>query len=290
MYRFFFLLSKGIKDLGINKGQQAVTLLGLTLVLFLGLLILLSVYNLQEQVLAEKGRLSFQVYWESTADEEKVQKQWESLREREDIASVTTYTQEEALQSLESGLGDMDLQWLESDNPLPATAIVHMDLPEEAPEAAAREMIGDIEAREGVQRVSMSMDRLREAGAWSRISGTLFYPLAGGLIFLIGLMMANTFKLTLYNKREEVEVLWLVGAGRWFIQLPVLVGAVFQSFVAGAIALGLVGLTCGFLNELLHVPPIWIQLRFFPPEYILMLFGGLLVVSILSSWAAIREF
>ena len=289
MYRIWFLLAKGIKDLTLNKWEQLLTFLGLSLVLFLGLLLLMGMFNLRQQVLGQKGEMSFQVYWESGSDLSGVKKQWQAIRKREGVLSITTYTPKQALESLGSSLGSGDLGWLESDNPLPPTALVRVDLPAESPEEAARELMADIEEGAGVDRISADSERLREAGTWSRISKRIFYPSLGGLVFLMAVIIANTFKLTLYTKQEEVEVLWLIGAGRWFIQLPILIGALIQALAATGLALGLLKATQHSLNSLLNTPPLWLRLHFLPLQHIAGLSGILLLVALLSSWVAIHR-
>ena len=289
MNRVVYLLGKGIRDLGVNKWEQGVTLVALTLLLFLGLLFLLVVFNVRQQVVSRQGEMSFEVYWQASAGPEEVTKQWRQLRDRDMVRSLSTYTQGEALESLSDALGEADLDWLKGNNPLPPTAVVRVSLPENAPRERVRELVADLESRSGVQRVSVNSEQLRRASTWTRLSGKAFYPFLAGVGFLLALIMGNTFKLTLYSKREEVEVLRLVGAGRWFIQLPLFVGAVAQAVTGGLLALGLLKLTQSFLNEVLNVAPLWIELEFLSMGHIAAFFGVLLGVALLSSWVAIRE-
>ncbi len=289
MNRVVYLLGKGIRDLGVNKWEQGVTLVALTLLLFLGLLFLLVVFNVRQQVVSRQGEMSFEVYWQASAGPEEVTKQWRQLRDRDMVRSLSTYTQGEALESLSDALGEADLDWLKGNNPLPPTAVVRVSLPENAPRERVRELVADLESRSGVQRVSVNSEQLRRASTWTRLSGKAFYPFLAGVVFLVALIMGNTFKLNLYSKREEMEVLRLVGAGRWFIQLPLFVGAVAQAVTGGLLALGLLKLTQSSLNEVLNVAPLWIELEFLPLEHMATFFGSLLGVAVLSSWVAIRD-
>ncbi|MCF8029740.1 MAG: permease-like cell division protein FtsX [Desulfohalobiaceae bacterium] len=289
MNRLVFLLGKGLRDLGINKWEQGITLVALTLLLFLGLLFILAMFNVRQQVLSRQGQLSFEIYWDSSASLKKVRKQWDAISKKDYVVSLTQYTPQEALDSLSEGLGEVDLQWLKGNNPLPPTAVVTVELPKSSPRESVRGLIGDIESMPGVDRASLSSKRLRRASTWTRLSGRIFYPFLAGIIFLVSLIMANTFKLTLYTKQEEVEVLRLVGAGRWFIQMPIFVGAIVQALISGALALVLLKAAQNSLNQLLNVPPLWLELHFLPAQHITIFFGVLLGVALLSSWVAIRE-
>lgn len=287
--RIAFLLGKGVRDLGVNKWEQGVTLAALTLLLFLGLMVVLVVFNVRQQVQSKQGELSFEVYWNSSSGMKDVHKQWEWLEDKELVASVATYTPSEALNTLSEGLGDLDLAWLESDNPLPPTAVVHVELPREAPRESVRELVREIEGKTGVSRVSLNSEELRRASMWTKLSDRVFYPSIAGVVFLVAIIMGNTFKLTLFSKREEVEVLRLIGAGRWFIQLPLFVGAIIQAAIGGGLALALLRIAQNALNRFLDVPPLWLEINFLPLQHIAVFFAGLLAVAIASSWVAIRD-
>ncbi len=287
--RITFLLDKGIRDLWANKWEQGVTLVALTLLLFLGLMFILVVFNVRQQVLSRQGELSFEVYWESSVSLEQVKGQWEELEQKGLVQSVSTYTPQQALESLSRGLGNVDLSWLRPQNPLPPTAMVRVRLPRTSPREAVQDLVGHIEERPGVDEVSMSPKHLRRASTWTRLSERVYYPFLAVVIFLVALIMGNTFKLTLYSKREEVEVLRLVGAGRWFIQLPLFVGAVIQASLGGGLALLLLKIGQRSLNDVLNVAPLWLELHFLPLQHIAMFFGVLVAVAVLSSWVAIRD-
>jgi cell division transport system permease protein len=278
-----------VRDLWVNKWEQGLTLVALTLLLFLGLMFILVVFNVRQQVLSRQGELSFEVYWESSAPMAQVKNQWDDLEQQQLVQSVSTYTPSEALKTLSRGLGNVDLSWLTPKNPLPPTAMVRVQLPKASPREAVQDLVGRIEDNSGVDEVSLNSEHLRRASTWTRLSETVYYPFLAVVIFLVALIMGNTFKLTLYTKRQEVEVLRLVGAGRWFIQLPIFVGAVILACVGGGLALILLKIGQGTLNGILNVAPLWLELHFLPLQHIAAFFGVLVGVAVLGSWVAIRD-
>ncbi|MEF8823267.1 MAG: permease-like cell division protein FtsX [Desulfohalobiaceae bacterium] len=290
MNRIAFLLGKGVRDLGVNKWEQTVTLVALTLLLFLGLMFILVVFNVRQQVMSRQGEISFEIYWESSKNLGQVRKQWDWLEKKGFVQSLATYTPGKALDTLEEGLGGHNLGWLESNNPLPPTAVVTMEVPKDSPKVAVRDFVRKIEGKPGVDRVSLDAEKLRKASKWTSLSEKVFYPSLAGIIFLVAIIMGNTFKLTLYSKQEEVEVLRLVGAGRWFIQLPLFGGAVVQALIGGGLALGLLRVAQNGLNRILDTPPLWLELSFLPLQHVAAFFGVLVVVAVVSSWVAIRDY
>ena len=290
MNRIAFLLGKGVRDLGINKWEQTVTLVALTLLLFLGLMFILVVFNVRQQVMSKQGAISFEIYWESSENLDQVRKQWDWLEKRKFVQSLAKYTPGKALETLEERLGGPNLGWLESNNPLPPTVVVTMEVPKESPKEAGRDLVRRIEGKPGVERVSLDAEKLRKASKWTSLSEKVFYPSLAGIIFLVAIIMGNTFKLTLYSKQEEVEVLRLVGAGRWFIQLPLFVGAVVQALIGGVLALGLLRVAQNGLNRILDTPPLWLELSFLSLQHVAAFFAVLVVVAVVSSWVAIRDY
>lgn len=62
--------------------------------------------------------------------------------------------------------------------------------------------------------------------------------LGGFLLFATLFIVANTIKLTLYARREELEIMALVGGTPWFIKTPFLLEGALQGALGGILALG----------------------------------------------------
>jgi cell division transport system permease protein len=93
---------------------------------------------------------------------------------------------------------------------------------------------------EWVRRFNTFMNFMRFAGA-----------LLGGFIALAVLfIISNTIKITIYSRREEVELLELVGATRFFIKVPFLIEGILQGVCGALLALLiLAGVSWAFLNH-----------------------------------------
>ena len=59
----------------------------------------------------------------------------------------------------------------------------------------------------------------------------------GGLLCLAVLFITtNTIKLTIYSRREEIEIYKLVGATDWFVKMPFIIEGAIQGLVSGILA------------------------------------------------------
>lgn len=111
-----------------------------------------------------------------------------------------------------------------------------------------------------------------------RLLGAL---LGGFLVVAVLFIVSNTIKLTIYARRDELEVMSLVGATRFFIKAPFLIEGILQGGCGALIAmLLLLGLYEAFLHNagsFLTFNPATAGLAFLPLEYV----GGIVLSGIL---------
>lgn len=137
---------------------------------------------------------------------------------------------------------------------------------------------------EWVKRFNDFMNLIRFAGA-----------LVGGFIVLaVIFIVANTIKLTIYSRKDELELMGLVGATRMFIKAPFLIEGMLQG-IAGAV-MSLVILAGAYL-AFLHNADIFSSigtmesgLVFLPlPHMAALLLGGA-ALGVLGSLASLKKF
>ncbi|MFO8033030.1 MAG: permease-like cell division protein FtsX [Desulfohalobiaceae bacterium] len=287
----FRLIIKGLKDLGQNKWEQLLTLAAVTLVIFLGGMFLLAMHNVQQYVIEHQGEISFEVYWEKAQNEEEVQTihtQWQKLQDKDNLHRMDTYTPDQGLQVLQDKLAQ-DLDLGQEENPLPPTAILGFRLESSQPEEEAKQIYQELKGLPLVQEVKFNPLQLDLASSWTRLAKQVLWPFVIFLTLLVGLILGNTFKLAQMNRREEIEVLQLVGAANWYIQLPQLVGGAVQALLGTSLALALLRLTQNTLDSILNQAPLWLEVKFLSPAQVLTMLGVLCATGIISSWVAVHR-
>lgn len=245
----FWLHSKRVARYGligfIRNGfisLSAVLMLTITLFVLAGLS--MSGAALQATLDNLTKKVDVNVYFTASAPEEEVlvvKKQIEALPE---VAEVTYTTKDEALaQFRQRHAGDqLTLQALEQlgDNPLGSSLSVR------AKDTGKYESIakyveslqtsgtgGSIE-KVNFQQNKNAIDRLTDIIETSRTLG-----FATALIFTCAsvLIAFNTIRLAIYTSRDEIGVMNLVGAGRWYVRGPFLIAGVLYGVIAGLIVL-----------------------------------------------------
>mgnify|MGYP006278964247 CR=1 FL=1 len=288
---FFKLLLKGVSNLLANRFECALTLIGITLVSFLGFFLLLVAHNLHHVITQDKSRIQFEAYWHKNISRQAVENDWKAIQNLEGVVSLTTYPPEKGLKVLARSLGDaVDLSWFaQENNPLPAAAVVTVSLDQKASPSQARAYLQKIEDFPGVSSVHYNPFELNTADSWIRFSRTVLWPLMGLLAGLAGLIVGNTIKLSQLHFQQEIEVLKLVGGTRGYIMLPLLSGGAFLALTGGMFGLLLVKLTQVGLQDLLNVPPLWLDIHFLEWGQMVWTLSIMTGAAVLFSWVNIRQ-
>jgi len=287
---YWRLIRRGLKDAKLNPWAQGLTFAAVTLVAFLGGLFLMFLHNLDLELSRTRGDVLFQLYWKPRADLNKIKAQWSEFDSLKHLASKKTFTPEQALAELGESLGkDLDLAWLKEQSPLPATALLTFTPPEKERQAWVEAMRKKLEGLPDVERVQSSLIGAELMEAWGRTSRRFIWPL---ILFLCGvqaLVVGNTMKLALLARKDEIEILQLVGAQSWYIRLPLLVNGALHGLCGSVASLVLLKFMQLAFENFLNFSPIYLKLRFLPFGLILALTLGLTAVSVASSYAAVRD-
>jgi cell division transport system permease protein len=131
------------------------------------------------------------------------------------------------------------------DNPLPDAFEVTL-IPSAQEDAAIEILAEQIEALPSVESVEYGQRWVKRFINLFNLFKLVGYAL-GGLFFLAAvLIVANTIRLVLYSRREEIEIMRLVGATDTFIKLPFYLEALIQG--AFGSVLGLLGLLACYIS------------------------------------------
>jgi cell division transport system permease protein len=161
------------------------------------------------------------------------------LRSRSDVAAVRVITADEALVQFRSSSGFGTALDALRDNPLPDTLVVTPTLPAGSPRGTAilKEAIA---AMPDVQTVQIDSEWVERLTAMLAILRRIIWLTAALLGAGVALVVGNTIRLDILNRRAEIEVMKLVGATDGFARRPFLYSGVWYGLGGGLLAVLLV--------------------------------------------------
>jgi cell division transport system permease protein len=187
--------------------------------------------NLQRAVGAPRMDAAVTVYLEPGVPESRARELAAELRARDAVSAVTLITADQALRQLEAQgiLGDA-LEVLES-NPLPHTLLV---APAHTTASALQALEHRLRSLPEVDAVRLEWKWIERLAAAMELARRAGLALAAALAVAALLVIGNTIRLDIENRREEVVVARLLGATDAFVRRPFLhAGLVYG--VAGAL-------------------------------------------------------
>ena len=207
--------------------------------------------------------------------------------------SITKFvSKKDAMKSLRRQLGEKAglLDGL-TENPLPASLEIILSR-DEIDDSLPYELKKKLEGTEHVDEVQYSqewIDRIQGVMGVIEIVGLVF----GGLLFLAALfIVTNTIKLTIYSRKDEIEILKLVGATNGFVKAPFLIEGSIQGFLGGSVAMSIL-----FLGYILVTNKVELRigfgaldLAFLSPEFILLLVATSIIAGFIGSTVSLGRF
>ena len=155
----------------------------------------------------------------------------------EGVESVRVVSKEEALERFRAGVGRGSslLEGL-SDNPLPASLEIAL-VPARRSAAGLEVVAGSLEGLAGIEDLASGRDWVE--GYLRAVALVRGIGLGLGLILVLAtlLIVANTIRLAVLSRSDELEILALVGASRGFINTPFLLEGALQGAAGGVAAL-----------------------------------------------------
>jgi len=154
------------------------------------------------------------------------------------VREVTYVSKSQALADFRKQIRDQGslLEGLK-DNPLPASFQFRIHKKYQTADAL-RQLAISLKRMEGVEDVLYGQEWIERLTGIIQVMKILGIVIGGVLGVTSLFIVANTVRLAVYARAEEIEIMRLVGATRAYIQLPLILEGSFQGGVGAALALG----------------------------------------------------
>ena len=237
MRRLTYLIKEAFGNIRLNRTTTliAVGTTGFTLASF-GVFLLLYL-NMRGVISSVQDTIQVALYLRDDLSSEEVSRLRNRLGSEPEVASVSFVSKGEALEEFREHF-PADAYLLDGlgPNPLPASLVVAI-APGFRSSAAVTRWTERQRALPGVEHVQYNREWVKNLEAL--IVCLEFAAMAIGLL-LSGAsiaIIASTIKLTLYARREEIEIMKMIGATRTFIKVPYLIEGAILGAVGGMFSL-----------------------------------------------------
>ncbi|MDR2136896.1 MAG: ABC transporter permease [Synergistaceae bacterium] len=201
----------------------------------LGLTTLFSM-NVQNLLQRLESELVVQAYVKKGSEIESLA---ERIRAMEAVTSLTALSPEKTLAKLQSRMGSHVLDLI-GENPLPWNFEIHVRSAAEVPHLVR--MLMAMAEIEDVVYAGMVVERV---AAISRVASKAAVAMLALSIMITSLVVYNTIHISLYSRREEIAIMFLVGATRSYIATPFVLEGTFLALLGSLLAVA--GITSAYL-------------------------------------------
>lgn len=289
-----YFFSRALTNIRQNVFVNVVTIGTITLALLIVSLFLLVFVNLENAAENWSERVQVTVYFDRELTQQEQSQFRNQITALPGTARVGYVSRDEALKRFKARLRGQEtlLEGVRSEV-LPTS--LEITLKRSSRETAAVEAyVAGLKRISGISEVQYGEEWVRRFNTFLNFMRLLGALLGGFLVVAVLFIVSNTIKLTIYARRDELEVMSLVGATRFFIKAPFLVEGILQGGAGALLAMGLLlGLYEGFLHNaggFLTFNPANAGLAFLPIEYVCGIIMSGFVLGFLGSLSSLKRF
>ena len=293
MRAFDYALRQGWASLLRSRGSSTFAIVAIALAMIvLGALLLLT-WNVEQLLSRWSSAAEFSVYLRDDATSEQ-RGAIESLIDQSGVTAGREYVSKgDALTRFRREFAELaSLTTGFEDNPFPASVEVRVQSDADA-DGRAEELVRRLAAAPGVADVRYDREWLARIASGLATIRAAGLALATLMAIAAGVTVATVVRLGLYARREELEIMELVGAPLTFIRGPFIAEGLLQGGLGAILALALLGLTYGVvmawwgqdLNALFDGGAV----EFLPPRLLAYLVAGGMAVGSAGGFAASRH-
>jgi len=212
------------------------------------------------------------------------------VRDWPEVVNVTLVTPEQALEEFRQGSGFADVLDTLDENPLPAVLLV-LPAPDHANAQSAAGLQARLQALPETERAQLDLQWVQRLTAILALARRGVLLISALLALAVLLVVGNTIRLEIQNRREEIVVTKLIGATDGFIRRPFLYNGVWYGVIGALLAWLLVETGFWLLEsptrQLAALYQSNFQLQTLPLLLLLVLLTGGVLLGLLGSWLAV---
>lgn len=245
--------SNFVRNAWLSIAAMAVMVVTLSIVLFS----FISNQTFSHTIEEIRSRIDVSVYLKDDITEDQRRDLTQKIEALDNVKTVQYVSKEEALQSfVDANSQNIELQLaiVQADNKIPASLRVNLynpDIIDELKTFLDQPDIKDLQSdetsysgdrKEAIDKISKATTFIRQAG----IAGVIIFAAISSLIIF------NTIQMAIFNRRDELSIMKLLGASRGYIRGPFLVESmligIFAALISVALCKGVFTIASGTLD------------------------------------------
>jgi cell division transport system permease protein len=235
---------------------MTIAVIGIALAMPSGLNVL--VRNGQAVAGGWEGIRDFSVYLKPGSSMENASQLREQILQRDVVESARLISADQALAELQSDTAFGVVLAALDDNPLPHTIVIRPD--PGATTEALRDLQDDLSTKPNVDLVKLDTEWLERLNAFLELARRAVWIAALLLVGAVIIIIGNTIRLDIQNRRAQIEVSKLLGASDGFVRRPFLYAGFWYGLCGAIFALFLLSISLWVISG--------------PVERLVKLYGG----------------
>lgn len=182
-------------------------------------------------------KIQITAYLDEEASPEQLQELQERVLSIEGVKELSFISKDQALKLFREQLEGQNglLDGLNS-NPLPASWEIQLQKDFQNSERAA-EIIGKLKDFKEISDLQYGQEWVERFSTFLNLLRLAAFFIGGLLVLATIFIISNTIKLSVYARKEEIEIMKLVGAADWFVKVPFFIGGILQGLFGALISI-----------------------------------------------------
>lgn len=291
------LVKFGLVNFVRNLWLNLIATFVMSLTLMTITVLLISAFFVQNEIKNIEDKIDFEIYLNDGITSDKINVLKEAITNAVEVNEIEYVTKEQAVLRYKEIFGEKEtlIAYIEQENPLKESLVVRTKNPNDLEKVSA--VVSNADFKDLVYSSSYSRNR----AIIVKLIGVIdFVQKAGILIGLIFMIIAvsvvfSTVRIAIFSRKDEIEIMKLVGATDWFVHAPFLIESGLYGLFAALLSTGFV-MAIGYYVSLIAQTYLGLSGSFFNDfliQYLVFViaFQVLLgvTISVASAFVAIRR-
>jgi cell division transport system permease protein len=288
----FLFFKRAIQDIISNRFLNIVTVVTIALSILIVSAFALFIINVNDMMDSWKKGIRIMAYLEPGLPEAKPLDLKNTIQRMEGVVDARFIPKTKALDQLQKQMKRQSSLFKNlRENPLPDAFEIHMTA-ESVNGKKVERLAGWIESLPEVTEVEYGQSWLGKYTNVINLFKLTGYALSCLFFMAAIFIMANTIRLVLYSRQEEVEIMRLVGAADSFIKTPFYIEGLILGALGGSAGLLALYGTYYYISTSVAkgLSTAFLNIRFFPPMVSGMMIIGCMLIGWLGCYLSLKQF